>query len=68
MKRQGKMKARIATANLILKIAYNIIKTQEPYQELGFDYLKEQQQTKEIKMVQYLQRKGYQVIPIDEIA
>lgn len=68
MKRQGKMKARIATANLILKIAYNIIITKEPYQELGFDYLKDQQQTKEIKMVQYLQRKGYQVIPIDKIA
>lgn len=68
MKRQGKMKARIATANLILKIAYNIIKTQEPYQELGSDYLKDQQQTKEIKMVQYLQSKGYQVIPIGEIA
>jgi transposase len=68
MKRQGKMKARIATANLILKIAYNIIKTQEPYQELGSDYLKEQQQDKETKMVQYLQRKGYQVIPGGEIA
>lgn len=68
MKRQGKMKSRIATANLILKIAYNILITQEPYQELGSDYLKEQQQTKEMKMVQYLQRKGYQVIPIGEIA
>lgn len=68
MKRQGKMKARIATANLILKIAYNIIKTQEPYQELGPDYLKDQQQTKEVKMIHYLQKKGYQVIPVGETA
>lgn len=68
MKRQGKMKARIATANLILKIAYNILITQESYQELGSNYLKDQQQTKEIKMVQYLQRKGYQVTPISKIA
>lgn len=68
MKRQGKMKARIATANLILRIAYNILITLEPYQELGPDYLKDQQQTKETKMVQYLQRKGYKVTPIGEIA
>lgn len=68
MKRRGNMKGRIAAANLILKIAYNIIKTQEPYQELGSEYLKDQQQTKEIKMVQYLQRKGYQITPITEIA
>jgi len=68
MKRQGKMKARIATANLILKIAYNILVTQEPYQELGSDYLKKQQQTKEMKMVQHLKRKGYKVVPIGEIA
>src|SRR5690625_1526905 len=68
MKRQGKMKARIATANLILKIAYNILITQEPYRELGSDYLKKQQQTKEMKMVQHLKRKGYKVVPIGEIA
>lgn len=66
MSRQGKMKARIATANLILKIAYNIIQTGEPYQELGPDYMKEKQQSKELKMVEYLKRKGYKVTPSEE--
>lgn len=66
MKRQGKMKARIATANLILKIAYHIIKTGEPYQELGPEYMKEKQQTKELKMVEYLKRKGYRITPTDQ--
>src|SRR5690625_3398215 len=68
MKRQGKMKDRIATTNLILKKANKKIKTQKTYQKISSDYLKDQQQTKEIKMVQYLQRKGYQVIPTSEIA
>ncbi|GLB61623.1 hypothetical protein NCCP133_37520 [Cytobacillus sp. NCCP-133] len=40
-KRQGKMKGRVASAHLILTIAYNILKTGEPYQELGPDYLAE---------------------------
>ncbi|WP_188859922.1 transposase, partial [Oceanobacillus indicireducens] len=66
MKRQGKMKARIATANLILKIAYNILITHEPYQELGPDYMKEKQVSKELKMVEYLKRKGYKITPTDQ--
>ncbi|UTW69751.1 transposase [Anaerobacillus sp. HL2] len=39
MKRQGKKKAHIASAHLIIVIAYNILKTGEPYQELGSDYV-----------------------------
>lgn len=34
-KRQGKMKGRIASAPLLLTIAYNILKTGELYHELG---------------------------------
>lgn len=61
MKRQGKAKARIASAHLLLSIAYNILKTKEPYQELGPDYYLQKEQNKELKMVQYLKKKGYSI-------
>ncbi|MFD2760395.1 IS110 family transposase [Lentibacillus juripiscarius] len=61
MKRQGKKKARMASAHLILTIAYNILQTGEPYKELGPNYLQEQKQKKELKMIEYLKRKGYKV-------
>ncbi|MBP2243393.1 transposase, partial [Cytobacillus eiseniae] len=65
-KRQGKMKARVASAHLILTIAYNILKTGEPYQELGPDYVHQKQQNKEIKMIEYLKKKGYTVAPSEK--
>ena len=61
MKRQGKAKARVASAHLLLTIAYNILKTKEPYQELGPDYYHQKEQNKELKMVQYLKKKGYSI-------
>lgn len=61
-KRQGKKKALIASAHLILTIAYNILKTGEPYQELGPDYLQEKLRNKETKMIEYLKRKGYTIV------
>ena len=61
MKRQGKSKARVASAHLILTIAYQILKTGQPYQELGPDYIHQKQQNKELKMVQYLIGKGYNI-------
>ncbi len=57
MKRQGKKKARMASAHLILTIAYNILQTGEPYKELGPNYLQEQKQKKELKMIEYLKEK-----------
>jgi len=66
MRRQGKMKARIASAHLILTIVYNILKTGESYQELGPNYLKGQQNNKELKMVEYLKKKGYTIKPSDQ--
>lgn len=60
------MKGRIASAHLILTIAYNILKTGEPYQELGPDYLKEKQITQELKMIEYLKRKGYTIAPSEQ--
>jgi len=61
MKRQGKSKARVASAHLILTIAYTILKTGVAYQELGPDYVQQNQQNKELKMIQYLKKKGYRV-------
>ncbi|TVY08233.1 IS110 family transposase [Paenibacillus cremeus] len=39
VKRRGPKKAAMATAHLILKICYFIIREKTPYQELGWDYL-----------------------------
>jgi transposase len=64
-KRQGKMKGRVASAHLLLTIVYNILKTGETYQELGPDYIEKQQNNKELKMVEYLKKKGYKVVPDD---
>ncbi|MDR4927802.1 hypothetical protein [Peribacillus simplex] len=65
-KRQGKMKGRIASAHLLLTIAYNILKTGEPYHELGSNYLEEKQMNNELKMIEYLKKKGYTTIPPSE--
>jgi len=35
-------------------------------QELGPEYMKEKQQTKELKMVEYLKRKGYKITSDDQ--
>ena len=66
MRRQGKKKAQMASAHLILTIAYNILKTGEPYQELGPEYVHQKQQDKELKMIEYLKKKGYTVASTDE--
>ncbi|USK78204.1 hypothetical protein LHV56_15025 [Peribacillus frigoritolerans] len=60
------MKGRIASAHLLLTIAYNILKTGEPYQELGSNYLKEKQNNKELKMIEYLKKKGYTIDPSEQ--
>jgi hypothetical protein len=65
-KRQGKMKARIASAHLILTIAFNILKTGEPYMELGPEYVHQKQRNKEIKMIEYLKKKGYSIAQTDQ--
>jgi hypothetical protein len=49
-----------------LTIAYNILKTGEPYHELGSNYLEEKQMNKELKMIEYLKKKGYTTIPPSE--
>ncbi|MFE4814110.1 hypothetical protein ACFQ9Y_23735 [Peribacillus simplex] len=55
-KRQGKMKGRIASAHLLVTIAYNILKTGEPFHELGSNHLEEKQNNKELKIIEYLKK------------
>ena len=52
------MKGRIASAHLLLTITYNILKTGEPYHELGSNYLEEKQNNKELKMIENLKKKA----------
>ncbi|MEC1639989.1 hypothetical protein P9E76_21310 [Schinkia azotoformans] len=65
-KRQGKKKAQMASAHLIITIAYNILKTGEPYQELGTEYVHQALQNKELKMIEYLKKKGYTIEQSDQ--
>ncbi|MFY0805722.1 hypothetical protein [Peribacillus frigoritolerans] len=59
------MKGRIASAHLLLTIPYNILKTGEPYHELGSNYLEEKQNNKELKMIEYLKKKGFQSLNLN---
>lgn len=65
-KRQGKKKGQMASAHLLITIAYNVLKKGEPYQELGANYVKHEQKSKELKMVEYLKRKGYSISSSDQ--
>ena len=57
----GKKKALLALGHLILRIAYKILLTKEPYKELGTEYLAEREQKREQRLIRQLQLKGYQV-------
>ena len=61
VKRMGKKKALVALGHLILRIAYHILLTKEPYKELGTEYLAERERDKEQRVIRQLQLKGYQV-------
>jgi transposase len=65
-KRRGIKKANMASAHLLLTIAFNILRTGEPYYELGPDYVQQHQKSKELKMIEYLKRKGYSVSASDQ--
>ncbi|MGM8366222.1 IS110 family transposase [Virgibacillus sp. W0181] len=65
-KRQGKKKANMASAHLLLTIAFNILKTGEPYHELGPNYVQQHHKSKELKMIEYLKRKGYSISSSDQ--
>jgi transposase len=65
-KRQGKKKATVASAHLIITIAYNILKSRMPYQELGPDYAKQPIKDKEKLMIRYLKKLGYEINQTDQ--
>gem|GEM_PF-6975682 len=56
----------MASAHLLLTIAFNILKTGEPYQELGPNYVKQKYKDKELLMIEYLKRKGYSISSSDQ--
>lgn len=61
VKRMGKKKALIALGHLILRIAYHILITKEPYKEFGTEHLADREREKEQRVIRKLQLKGYQV-------
>ncbi|UTW68515.1 hypothetical protein KHA80_12925 [Anaerobacillus sp. HL2] len=61
MKRQGKKKAHIASAHLIIVIAYNILKTVNLIRTRVSDYVHNSEPQKEEKWINYLKRKGYSI-------
>ncbi|GAB6153085.1 hypothetical protein JCM17380_18350 [Desulfosporosinus burensis] len=54
-KTHGKEKALLALGHLILRIAYKILLTKEPYKELGTEYLAKREQEKEQRIIRQLQ-------------
>lgn len=61
VKRMGKKKALVALAHLLLRIAYQLLKTKRPYQELGSDYLGDREKRREQKLIKSLEGKGYKI-------
>jgi len=62
VKRLGKNKAIVAIAHLILRIAYQILQTKTPYQELGTQFIENQEKKKEQRLIKALESKGYQIV------
>ncbi len=61
-KRRGSKRAAIAVGHSILVIYYHMMKTGEPYQERGVEYLKQMdKQRLQRHLVQRLESLGYQV-------
>ena len=62
VRRQSKKKAQFAVAHRILEIAYHILKTKQPYRELGGDfYEKTHTASLHKRYVKGLQRRGFSV-------
>ena len=61
VKRMGKKKALVALGHLILRIAYHILLTKEPYKEFGTEHIAVREREKEQRVIRQLQLKGYQI-------
>jgi len=61
--RRGKKRAIVAVGHAILIIAYQLLKKQEPYRELGENYFDNINPEKTAsRLIRRLQRMGYQVL------
>mgnify|MGYP000983688865 CR=1 FL=1 len=61
--RKGKKKAAVAIAHKILVISYHVLKTRQPYYDLGADFLEKRKSfSKEQLMIRCLEKSGYIVI------
>ncbi len=60
---RGKKKATVAVGHTILVIAFHVLKEQKPYQDLGSTFFdkKEDPQPLEMRLVQRLEKMGYNV-------
>ncbi len=62
-KRRGKKRAAVAVGHSILVIFYHMMRTGEPYQEKGVEYLQARTHHRvQRRLIQRLERLGYQVI------
>ena len=68
VKKHGEKVANIATAGLLLRIGYNLLKKKEMYIEEGNRYFEEIEKRKERRLVKLLEAKGYIVERTDEVA
>lgn len=59
--RMGKKKALVATANMLLRIIYTMLKTKEMYKEQENEYLIKKEQQREARLIKQLRDKGYVV-------
>ncbi|AFV02231.1 MULTISPECIES: hypothetical protein [Dehalobacter] len=59
-----KEKSVACPSHLILRIAYHILLTKEPYKELGTEYLAEREREREQRVIRQLQLKGYQILKV----
>lgn len=61
VKRMGQKKATVAIANLILRIAYNMLKNQEIYREETIELDEVKESRKEKRLIKMLEENGYTV-------
>lgn len=61
VRKHGEKKAITATAGLLLRICYNLLKRREMYTELGTNFFEEIEKKKERNLIRILEAKGYTV-------
>lgn len=61
VKKHGEKKAITATAGLLLRICYNLLRKKELYKEEGNSFFEEIEKKKEQRLVKLLESKGYTI-------